>query len=238
VLVVTALVLLPGVAAAQQGVSLNIGYFAVRGEDARVAGDTIVADLFQPYPDALAFNVSDFNSATVGGEWLVPVGQYLEAGVGVSFYQRTVNSVYQDLTYESGAEIEQRLKLRIIPVTASIRFMPLGRRAAVQPYIGAGIGVFSWRYSETGDFADTTYFPDYTEVYRANFVDKGTALGPVIMGGVRIPLSLGFAFGGEIRYQRADAPIDGKDENGNNLFLGDRLDLSGFTYQANLIFRF
>ena len=40
------------------------------------------------------------------------------------------------------SEIEQEFKLRIVPFTATFRFLPLGRKGAVQPYIGGGVGVF------------------------------------------------------------------------------------------------
>ncbi len=38
--------------------------------------------------------------------------------------------------------------------------------------------------------------------------------------------------GGEVRYQKADAELPVED------FLGDRLDLGGLTFQANLTWRF
>jgi len=45
-------------------------------------------------------------------------------------------------------------KLRVIPFSATVRFLPMGRNNGhrLQPYIGAGVGVFSWRYSESGQF--------------------------------------------------------------------------------------
>src|SRR4029453_13432593 len=58
-------------AAAQQTLNFNIGYFAVRGEDARVDGDVLNENL-----NFLAFNIGDFSGATVGGEWLIPIGPF------------------------------------------------------------------------------------------------------------------------------------------------------------------
>src|SRR5262245_30932737 len=78
-------------ALAQQTLNFSLGYFAVRGEDARVEGDVLLDNR-----DLLVFDVSDFNSATIGGEWLVPLGAYFEAGAGVAFSRRTVPSVYDD----------------------------------------------------------------------------------------------------------------------------------------------
>jgi len=228
VLVLVALGWMPAAAAAQSSLSINVGYFTVRGFDGRVPGDTLVANLDSPAPFALDFRLKDFNNATIGAEWLFPIGTFLEGGVGVSYYQRTVASRYADLVNDtSNSDISQDLRLRVVPITATVRFLPLGRRAAVQPYIGAGIGVLAWSYRESGDFVDASY-----NVFSDTFSQSGTAVGPVIMGGVRVPLSLNFALGGEVRYQKADASLDA------NQFAGNRIDLSGVSYQANFVFRF
>ena len=70
---------------------------------------------------------------------------FLEAGVGASFYQNNRPQRVADLTYPNGDEIEQTLKLRIVPVTATIRFLPLGRNASVQRMWAGGVGFFNWK---------------------------------------------------------------------------------------------
>ncbi len=51
----------------------------------------------------LAFQIDDFNAGTFGGEWLFGVGNFIETGVGVGYYQRTVHSVYRDFVNDNGA---------------------------------------------------------------------------------------------------------------------------------------
>lgn len=221
-------VLVASPVAAQQQLSLNIGYFQVRGENSRVPGDTIVENLFATYPFALGYQVSDFNGATFGAEWLFPLGSLFEGGLGVNYYQKTVPSYYLDLTDKAGNDILQDLRLRTTPVTATVRFLPLGRHAAIQPYIGAGVAVIPWNYSEKGDFADPSY-----SVFTWEYKDSGTAVGPVVFGGVRVPFSRAFALGGEIRYQHANSTLDR-----NVGFQGDKIDVGGITYQANFVLRF
>jgi hypothetical protein len=215
-------------AAAQQSLSLNIGYFTPVDEGSRVIGDTVVENLWATYPFALGYRVSDFNNVTFGAEWLFPLGNFLEGGVGVNYYQKTVPSFYVDLVDTDGSDIMQDLRLRTVPITATLRWLPLGRRAAVQPYLGAGIGIIPWNYSEAGDFADPSY-----DIFTWEYKDSGTAIGPVVFGGIRVPVSRSFAIGGEIRYQQADDALDHSVG-----FQGDRIDLGGFTYQANFIVRF
>lgn len=204
-------------------ISFNVGYFALRGFDSRDADDVLLADL-----DDLAFDIKDFNGPTVGGEYLFGLGEFLEGGVGVGYYQRTVPSVYADFVNENGTEIEQELKLRVVPIEATVRFLPIGRGAAVQPYVGAGIGFYNFRYSEVGDFVD---FSDGA-IFSDRFIDSGTAVGPVILGGVRVPVGDAVTVGGELRYRKAKGDIN---EDG---FLADKIDLGGLTTSFTVGFRF
>ena len=226
-MLVILVVILVGAAPAhaqQQSVTFTLGYFAVRGEDARISDDVLVENL-----DLFAFRLGDFNNASAGAEWLMGLGEYLEAGVGLGFYRRTVASTYDAFVDVDGSEIEQDLKLRVIPFTTTIRFLPLGRNAALQPYVGGGLGIYAWRYSEVGDFID---FSDFA-VFRDRFVAEGNDVGPVVLAGVRMPFGSRFAVGGELRYQTLQGTVGV--ENG---FLEERIDLGGLTAQATLQVKF
>ena len=207
----------------RNSVGFNFGYFAVKGEDSRVDDDVLLADL-----SSLAFNIKDFNGPSVGGEFVFGLSDYLEAGLGVNFYQRTVPSVYADVVGDDGFEIAQDLKLRVVPISATVRFLPLGR-GGVEPYVGAGIGVFNWRYSEVGEFVDF----DDGSIFRDRYVANGTATGPVVLGGIRFPVADVWTVGGEIRYQKAE----GKDLFDAGL-LGDKIDLGGWTTSFTFNLRF
>ena len=211
---------------AQQSLSLNLGYFAVRGEDARIRNDVLIENL-----NLFAFDLRDFNNGTVGGEWLVGLGEYFEAGVGLGYYRRTVPTVYNGFVNFDGTEITQDFRLRVMPVTVSLRVLPFGQRAAVQPYFGGGLGVFNWRYSEVGEFIDFTDLNDSGfAVFRERFAADGTDLGATILGGVRVPVGSRFAIGGELRYQTANGHV-GTDQD-----FQERIDLGGlasqFTFQV------
>jgi hypothetical protein len=213
---------LPAPAAAQQTLNFTIGGFVPRGFDARVEDDTLVENR-----NFLAFEMDDFNGATVGAEWLFPVAEYFEVGAGLGFYNRDVPSVYEDFVDDDGTEIDQELKLRIIPLTATVRVLPLGQRRALQPYFGAGFGLFNWRYSESGEFVD---FRDNT-IFRDSFVADGNEPGVLAFGGLRFA-GESFSAGGEIRYQAAEADLN--DDN----FVGTKIDLGGWTYAFTFGVRF
>lgn len=208
----------------RQAVGVTFGGFFPKGEDGRVDGDVLVADL-----DSLAFEIGDFKGGTFSGEWLVGLGDFLEAGVGAGFYQRTVPSVYRGSVNANGSEIEQDLKLRVIPLTATVRFLPAGR-GSVEPYVGAGFGAFRWKYSEIGEFVD---FKD-SSIFRDRYLADGTAYGPVVVGGIRFPFGDMMDVGGEVRYQRAEG--DTKPETSR--LLGDKIDLGGWNAAVTLHVRF
>lgn len=207
---------------AQQSLNLSVGGFVPRGEDARVRGDVLFNDL-----NFFLFDIDTFKSGTVGAEWLIAVNERVEVGLGLGLYSRTVPSTYADLVNEDTSEIEQRLKLRMVPFTASFRLLPFGRRAAVQPYVGAGVGVVSWRYTETGDFVDFDGF-----IFHDRFVGSGSSTGPLIVGGVRFPVG-SVDIGFETRHQSGEGKLDPRD------FVGaTKVDLGGFSYLATVNIRF
>jgi len=221
---------------ARHSVGFNLGYFWVTGEDGRPHDcftsnddcDTLVANLSSQ--DPLAFEIDDFNTVTFGGEWLYAVSDYLEVGAGLSYFKSTVPSVYRDVVNVNGSEIAQDLKLRMVPVTATVRFLPLGRAAAVEPYIGGGIGFINWRYSESGEFVDSSD----GSIFRATYEADGTAVGPVIVGGLRFPAGDAFTVGVEYKWQKAE----GDTKPAETQLLGNKIDLGGSSLNFTFHVRF
>ena len=210
---------------AQQTLNFSIGYFTIRGEDARVDNDVLLENR-----NFLVFDFKDFHGPAVGAEWLIPIGNWIEAGAGASFYRRTVGTVYEDFTHADDTEIEQDLRLRVIPVAFTVRVLPLGQESGVQPYFGGGLGVFAWRYSESGEFVDLTTLA----IFREQYVASGNATGPIALGGIRFAGD-SVSAGVEARYQGADAELGRPFSSG----LADpHIDLGGWTYQATIGIRF
>jgi len=216
-------------AAAQQTLNFTLGYFTPKGVDARVgSAGTGDQDVLVANSTFLVFDLEDFNGPSIGAEWLVPIGNYVEAGAGLSFTRRTVPSVYRDYVDDFGDEIDQDLRLRRIPFDFTVRVLPLGQRSAFQPYFGAGLSVINWRYSESGEFID--FSNGGREIFQDTYVADGNATGPVVLGGIRFASDTVSA-GGEIRFHSADGEV-GSD------FAGTRIDLGGWTYQFTMGVRF
>ena len=112
----------------------------------------------------------------------------------------------------------------VMKVFYAVRALPGGGSRPVQTDVGVGVGAFSYRYTEVGDFID---FTDRS-VFSDRFIAKGTEVGPVVLGGL---LGDAWALGGEVRYQKAEADL-------SDDFLGPKLDLGGMHYLMTLNIRF
>jgi hypothetical protein len=205
-----------------QTFNLTFGTFVPHGADARVDDDVLNVNR-----TFLSFDLDEFKGGSVGAEWLFPIGRHVEAGAGLSFSRRTVASVYTDFIDSDGTEIDQDLRLRLVPIALTVRVLPFGQDSPVQPYVGGGISIVNWRYSEFGEFID---FSQGMAIFQDSFTGSGTTTGPIVLGGLRFAGDR-FGIGGEVRYQKGEAPL-------SNDFAGSKLDLGGWTYQATIGFRF
>jgi hypothetical protein len=229
-LTVMAIVAAPSVASAQidQLIGVNAGGFfpttGSRGGD--VLAQNTVDFVLDPSGagDTFGRGLDAFRGGQFGGEYLLGFGDWFEAGVGVSFYQRTVNSQYANYTNPDNSEITQQFKLRIVPVTVSGRWFPTGRTTPVQAYVGAGLNIYKWKYSEDGSFIDfSNPNANPLPIFSGTFEDTGTTLGPVFLTGVRVPFAHNhFLVGGEFRYQWGTADL-----NPALNFSANKLDLGG-----------
>jgi hypothetical protein len=142
-----------------------------------------------------------------------------------------VPAVDRDFVDSQGNNVGADFKLRVVPFSATVRVVPFGHNAPIQPYVGAGLGVFGWRYSETGDFVLGNGNISRGEVNTAS----GTSVGPVVLGGIRVPIGP-VAPGFEVRYQHAKGtfPANGPGQD----FNGSIVDLGGFNYLFTLNIRF
>jgi outer membrane protein W len=218
------------VVSAQKSLDFHVGGFAPTELAARSADDVLSQDANQ-----LRGIGSAFQGDSIGGDWLVPILKdpseprdrgwlfinpaSFEAGLGVGFYRRTVPTVNAGVVNANGDAIGRALGLQIVPITATLRFLPFGHDDSVKPYIGAGLGIFAWRYSETGQFADAQ-----NNILSAKLADAGVAVGPVLIVGVRVLVGR-LGYGLEIRYQRASGTLPS-----DQSFAGTKIDLGGFHY--------
>src|SRR5947207_6283977 len=112
-------------ASAQQSVNFFLGGFSPTPLDARGEGNGRNDVLVKDY-DFLSYPFDRFKGVTFGGEYLVGLGHFFEAGGSLGYYQQTVAAVDAGHTnLATGANISADLKLRIVPFTATFRVLPL-----------------------------------------------------------------------------------------------------------------
>jgi opacity protein-like surface antigen len=191
------------------GIEVRLGGFFPRAE----------SNLFDDDQELYTVGKDDWRGFSAGAEYSFNVAPKVELGFHVDGYERKVNTVYRDFINDrNGDEIRQTLRLTIVPLGTSVRFVPLGRRAPVSPYVTAGVDVFFYKYEEYGDFVDF----DTQDIIADDFLSEGAAFGWHVAGGVRVPVGRDFAIVGEVRYQHART-------NMNDDFRGNRLDVGGTT---------
>jgi hypothetical protein len=220
---------------AQQTLNLYLGGFVPDSYGSRTRDDLgLSADVVRSDLDFLAFNLNSFGRFTFGGEYLVGIGDYLEAGGGVGYDQTSVPSVYAYQVNSNGSEIQQELRLRTVPFTATMRVLPFGRRAGMVPYVGGGVAIINWKYTEIGQWVDQTD----NSIFSASYSGTGTSVGPLFLAGVRVPLGV-WGFGGEFRWQEVKGDLPG-DQGFATTQVGQRpwVDLGGWSYLATFQLHF
>src|SRR5262245_23379133 len=160
--------------------------------------------------------------------WNAIMGRYAELGFNLDYYQDTQHTSYNDFVTAEGREIQQSLRLQIVPLGVTFRLIPTGR-GRLAPYVGIGADAVFYDYDEFGDFID---FDDPTQpVIPDAFHSSSVAAGFHVEGGLRGPIGDDFSIVAGARYQWAD------DDMGED-FRGNRIDLSGTSATVGINLRF
>lgn len=208
--------------------SFRIGGFFPNGD----------SDIWEENIENFTFEMDDFNNFTLGMEYNWFLNRFVTLGFGFDYYSKRNSTEYRDFIGDDDLPIQQEIKLTVVPLTATVKFTPLGngspgyrgeRGSQLVPWIGGGIGVYSFEYEEIGEFID---FSDFS-IFDAEFLThEATALGFHIAGGLVIPIDLEWDIFGEARYALAKGDL-GDD------FLGfEPIDLGGFSFHFGASYRF
>jgi opacity protein-like surface antigen len=237
----TAAVLALGLVAASpaagwaSGLELRFGGFFPHGESDLFAD---VNELYTPQERRNECTVNtcpgvrpnDFDGFYGGAEYSFNVAERAELGISVDGYSERIPTMYREFSRPNGDDIFQELKLTVVPLGVSLRFLPLSRRAPIQPYATIGADVFFYQYEEFGDFID--FFSDNLDIQADSFESDGVAFGGHVAAGLRFPLGHDFAITAEGRYQFAQKKTMDDDFNRN------RLDLNGASATIGIRLRF
>lgn len=217
-------VLLVTVASAAAPAAVDAGGF-----DVRVGGFVPRAEsnLFTDDAELYGTTKSDFRSLGGGAEYEISMGDHFELGIHADGFGRNVQSSYVDFVTPSGREITQTLKLAVVPMGLSLRFLMTDPGSSFVPWVAAGPDLVYWRYEETGDFVDF----ETSDIIADSFESHGTTPGAHVSAGARINVSDDVAVTAEGRYLWGGADM-GHD------FRGNRIDVTGFAATIGVHLRF
>jgi opacity protein-like surface antigen len=160
-------------------------------------------NLFLDLSELFGANRKGWEGVSGGIEYNRRLQDKLELGFHIDGYGRTRFTSYVNYTRDDPdqSEIEQELRLSVIPIGLSVRLLPLGARRTLAPYVAVGADLVVWRYSEFGDIID--FDSTDWDVVPVDRSASGVAPGLHVAAGVRVPLSYDFALTAEVRYLKA-----------------------------------
>jgi hypothetical protein len=190
------------------------------------------SDVFEQNRLETTFDPDDLNDFGVTFGYDHFIGEYVNVGGSISFYEGDTRVRDQEFTFTNGDPIVREIRLRIIPIEANVRVLPIGREYAVIPYVGAGAGVYVWEYEEIGDFVFDRFGDPFVD-FGSAFSD-GADFGFNIHGGLQFPISRSATITGEVKWINVEGDLDL--EGFDPAF--EPIDLSTITYSAGVSFWF
>ena len=192
------------------------------------------SDLFDFVTRQLTLDKEDFNAPGIGVDTAINLMPRLAAQFGFEWSRNTATSEYRDFTDNNLLPINQDTSLKLVHLTASVRYAlaspgyEVSRFAwvprRVVPFVGAGGGAVYYDFTQRGDFVDfidLSVFPD-------TFRSKGWAPSAHVFGGVDVKLYRAVFATMEGRYTYARGKL------GSDFVDFDPIDLSGFRISAGI----
>ena len=202
------------------------------------AGATAGSEIFDFSREELTLEKGDFSGGLFGAEVAYRASERLDLALAFSNSSTRTRSEFRDWIGEDDLPIEQETTFIRRPFTVSARYFFSDRGRAVSrfawipnrmtPYLGGGVGVMWYEFTQDGDFVD---FQDLA-IFTTRFNSDGTSLMGHVLGGLELSVSPRIVANLEGRYEFASAEM-------SQDFVGfDDIDLSGFQVSVGLGLRF
>ena len=180
---------------------------------------------------------SDFDGPASALDVAVRATSWMDVVLGFEVNGRSKTSHFRQFVEQNGDDIKQKTTFTQIPLTASLKFYPIGRgrqvgeyawiRRFAVPYLGGGLGATWYKLKQKGDFVD---FTDLS-IFEAELESDAWGFAKHVFTGIDIKITRNFGAVLEFRYYWAEASV--KDD-----FQGfERIDLDGGRIMAGFNFR-
>ena len=212
--------------------------------------------------DNMSFLPKDYRGGTVGLGYDYFLSKNISLALSVDAYNKSNVGVYRDwavntlaegdfafpFEFFDGGSIIHSFRVTITPVELSLKFLPLGRRARIIPYVGGGASMVFYGVHMFGDMINFNpvdangdpieYF--YTDPELGDVViypvepvasrDNGTAFGWHAFGGIQFPIGYRATIEAEARYRSAKGRFNGLFQGFDDFELGGLALTAGISY--------
>jgi hypothetical protein len=202
----------------EQSFRLRLGMLTPEGD----------SDFFDDVEFDFTGGVDELEDVVGGADYIFDVQRHVGLMLSADYFEGQQDQSYRDFVDNRGNRITHTTTLEITPLTAGIFVKLAPQDSPIVPYVGAGGGIYAWRYREAGDFIDFSD-PD-RPVFTDTLEDTGSALGYYLLAGLEVPLSSYFSFLAEARWDRADDELGGDFENLGTLDLSGRRVMGGLAW--------
>lgn len=183
------------------------------------------SDLWEDNMNNLALNKQDMQAAYYGIEYEHFINRNVSFTLEGGYYEKEHYTFYRDYEYEDGSNINQNISLEMASLEANFKIYPIGYQQRFYPYLGAGGGIYYWKYKQWGDFIDFT-----NDTVSENEYAESSVYSPGfnVKGGMVMRFSRGLGVFVEGRYQYVKGNL-------SSAFEGfEKFDLSGFSLSVGM----
>jgi hypothetical protein len=206
--------------------------------------------------DQMSFGMKDYRGGIYGVGYDYFISKNFSLSFAVDSYSKSRLGYYNDWVLNSltegdfafpfeffeGSDIFHSFRVSVTPLQVSLKFLPLGRRAKLIPYIGGGASLVLWgvrMYGDMVDFSDPWIYTDPdlgdVDIYPVTSVngrERGASFGWHAFGGIQVPIGYRATIEAEARYHSATAKF-------KEWFLGfEDFELGGLALTVGLTYWF
>jgi len=229
-------------------VSFKIGYFFPRAK----------SDLWDIEFENMNFTLSNYQNSVFGFAYEYFLTREISLVFGIDGYNKNRAGYYKDYVgisfeegdfafpekyYEGDFSISHAFNVSITPIQVSLKFIPMGRRGGLTPYVGGGVGIYLWTVRLQGDMVDFNDIWTYedpelgdVEIYAITATDareeNKIKVGYHVFGGLMFPVGNRMAIEAEFKYNFVKAKFTEAFED------FDPFDLSGYQISIGLNYWF
>jgi opacity protein-like surface antigen len=202
-----------------QSVRMRLGLFTPDGK----------SDFFDDTGRDFTGDVKDLEDVVGGLDYVFQVQRNVGIMLSADYYEGQQDQSYRNFEDNFGHRISHTTTFDVVPLTVGIKVDLAPPSSPIVPYVGAGGGLYTWRYEERGDFID--FGTSHRDVFSSTLEDDGAALGYFVMAGLEVPISPYFSVLAEARWDRADDELGGDFEDLGTIDLGGRRVMGGLAWR-------